>query len=548
LKVLGFATFCVILLSAANAQTSSVLIAPANGATVSPQTQFSWNSAPGGIGYTLWVGTSPNSYNALYYNTASGTSTSTTLLPGTTYYATLFTSTSAGYTYTTSTFQTAATSYLTAPANGATVSPQTQFSWASAPGATGYTLWVGTSPNSYNALYYNTATATSTSASLLLETTYYTTLFTSTSAGYTYTTSTFKTGTVVPSLQSPANGATGVSQFQLFTWNQVPNAQLYVLLVSPTNYQTWDMYASDLAPSVTSRYVWSLEPNTYYYATLCAQTASGTVCSNSNFTTGPAEPLPNRQAFYSTVQSLTSQVRLMTQGLGGVASPGTPLYQNALDHNQNPNGVDCGTFASTLADQMTQNDILVRVRQVTLNGADGHVTTEYWDPFNDKWQIADATFGLVYFDPNSQVGQGAEDVNALLLSGNLSAITPLWVTNNGSTYMNDYYLDQITYYNNVYPFGANESDQLVYNYVPNSPVPFLNPVSLGDAQGTDGAYVFQFAQQTDQITINNAGTIITVTPKNTSGWAATVGLYAGWYITSQVPPQMNIYAFKRVLF
>ena len=113
--------------------------------------------------------------------------------------------------------------------------------------------------------------------------------------------------------------------------------------------------------------------------------------------------------------------------------------------------------------------------------------------------------------------------------------------------MHNYYMDPITLYNNVYPWGALGYASLINNYVPNPPLPFLNASSLG-AQGTYGLYVFQFASQSDQLTINNHGTLITVRPGNTEGWAYAVSLAQGWYITSQVPPGMNIYTFKRVLF
>ena len=113
--------------------------------------------------------------------------------------------------------------------------------------------------------------------------------------------------------------------------------------------------------------------------------------------------------------------------------------------------------------------------------------------------------------------------------------------------MTNYYMDPITLYNNVYPFGDINESGLVANYVPNSPLPFLNVSSL-NVQGTAGVYVFQFVNQTDQLTINNAGTIITVSPGNTEGWAVGVELWQGWYVTSQVPPGMNMYTFKRILF
>jgi hypothetical protein len=351
----------------------------------------------------------------------------------------------------------------------------------------------------------------------------------------------------IAQLNTPSDGATGVSQFQKFTWNQVPDALMYLLIISPTDYGTSDLYNEPVIQSVSSRYVWGLLPNTYYYAELCTQKVSGWACFKSNFTTGPTGPLPDRQPFYHMVQSLTSEVRLMTQGMTGPPKLGTPLYQEMVDHGQIPTYVNCSYFAYTLLNLMTANQVLGRYRTLSLDGVETHAITEYWDPFNAKWEVADPTFGLVYFDPNSQLGQGEEDVNALLLAGNLSAITPLFVTDNGSAYMTNYYMDPLTLFNNPYPFGDIESVTLFNNYVPNSPLPFLNSSSLG-AEGTWGIYKFQFANQSDSITINNAGPLVTVTPGNTEGWAIVIILYNGWYVTSPVPPGMNMYTLKRIMF
>jgi hypothetical protein len=351
----------------------------------------------------------------------------------------------------------------------------------------------------------------------------------------------------IPYLTMPVDGAAGVSQFQKFTWNQVPDAMVYLLIISPTDYGVWDMYNESFAQSVSSRYVWGLLSNTYYYAELCAQKASGWVCSRSNFTTGPTQSFPDRQPFYQMVQRLTSEVRLMTQGMTSQATSGTPLYQEMLDHGQDPSHVNCTYYAYTLLDLMTENQVLGRYRMLSLDGVETHAITEYWDPFNEKWEVADPTFGLVYFDAESQLGQGAEDVNALLRAGNLSAITPLFLTNNGSAYMTNYYMDPITLFNNPYPFGDSDAVTLFNSYVPNSPLPFLNSSSLA-VEGTWGIYVFQFANQTDSITINNAGELVTLTPENTEGWVGTIILLNGWYVTSPVPPGMNMYTFKRIMF
>jgi hypothetical protein len=193
-------------------QAASYLTAPANGVTVSPlNIQFTWTAVPGVISYSLWIGTTAGAQDAFYYTTAhlpnpaGTTNANTTLLSSTTYYATLGTLTSTGITYTTSIFTTSDPSYLTAPANGATVSPQNvQFSWTAVPGVINYTLWLGSTPATHDVLWYSTASTSNptgttsinanlTNANILPSTTYYATLWTLTSAGSTRTASTFQT-------------------------------------------------------------------------------------------------------------------------------------------------------------------------------------------------------------------------------------------------------------------------------------------------------------------------------------------------------------------
>ena len=530
------------------------LITPANGASnVDPSlpVQFAWTSVPTELAYYLYVGTAPGLHDVVNSGETQQTNWVASLAPLSAYYVRLWTKFSTGWSYLDSSFSTGpGIARLITPANGdSNVDPTqpVQFTWNSVPTEQAYYLYVGTAPGLHDVVNSGETQQTTWTARLSPSTVYYARIWTKLNNTWKYSDSSFATSTGLAHLSSPQNGATGVSQFVQFTWNTVSDATAYLILVSPTGFRTWDMYFDYLAPNVSGRYAWGLLPNTYYYVTLCTEKSSGEVCTYSNFTTGSSDPLPNRSAFYSQVQSLTSQVRLMTQGMSNRATPGTALYQDASDHLRDPNSITCGLYAITLLDQFTPNHILSRRRDLSLDGVDTHVITEYWDPFNHKWQIADPTFGLVYFDAQTEIGQGAEDVSALMIAGQFSDITPLWVTNGGSAYMTNYFMDPMTLYTNVYPFGNLEQHDLLANYVPNSPLPFLNPSSLG-AQGTAGTYVFQFANQSDQITISNAGNNVVVVPGNRYGWAPGVTLYSGWSITSQVPPGMNMYTFRRIMF
>jgi hypothetical protein len=543
---------------------TSYLITPAACGTVSPLTQFSWVSVPSATDYVLWVGSTANGQDALYYNAGTATGTSATLQPGTTYYTTLFTFVGSSYTFTQSRFQTSATAVLSTPANGATNLDSGQpiaFSWIAIAGVTSYELMVGSSIGANDAYDSDAITTSSTSATLNPNTKYYARLFMTANGTETYTDTVFSTGYPLAHLTYPLDGATGVSQFLPFIWTQAQGATAYKLHVSPTGYGADDFFAgmTDIAAPNTSEYVWALQPSTTYYTQLCTQNPGpyGGDCTNSTFTTSPALPIPSdRNAFYQTVQNLTAQVRLMTTTIGSsaVAIPGTYLYQMMVDHGEDPTqGTSCGWFAAALLDKFDMNEILARQRNITLNGTVTHVITEYWDPFNQKWQIADPTFGLVYFDPNTQLGQGAEDINTLLLAGNYSSINALFVTSYGSQYMTAYIMDPITLYNEVDPFVMLDVQEEL-NYLPNSPLPFLTPVDLSQSVGTAGEYVFQFVNPTDTLVVQAAtsnlsdSAQVVVIPENSQGWSGAEYLNTGWSILSSIPDGAQIFQFKRVMF
>ena len=83
-----------------------------------PPVQFTWITVSNAIDYVLWVGTTYNTYNTLYYNAGLATHTSTLLQPGTTYYARIWTQTASGWAYSDSIVNTKNLAYLTSPSNG----------------------------------------------------------------------------------------------------------------------------------------------------------------------------------------------------------------------------------------------------------------------------------------------------------------------------------------------------------------------------------------------------------------------------------------------
>src|SRR5579884_965562 len=276
------------------------LLAPANGATIPPQAQFSWTPVPGALAYAVWIGSTPGGQDVLYYSTDSTnnpggtTSTTLTLPPGGSYYARVWAKTAAGFTYSDSVFQTSPTPYLLAPANGATIPPQAQFSWTPVPGALAYAVWIGSTPGGQDVLYYSTDSTnnpggtTSTTLTLPPGGSYYARVWAKTAAGFTYSDSVFQTSPT-PYLLAPANGATIPPQAQ-FSWTPVPGALAYAVWIGSTpGGQDVLYYSTDSTnnPGGTTSTTLTLPPGGSYYARVWAKTAAGFTYSDSVFQTSP---------------------------------------------------------------------------------------------------------------------------------------------------------------------------------------------------------------------------------------------------------------------
>ena len=172
---------------------------------------------------------------------------------------------------------------LTTPPNGMTGVDATHpvsFAWTRITNVRWYQLWLGSSQGAND--LYNGSQQTSTSLTLTLQSgrTYYARLFT-TWFHMSHSDSTFATATGIARLQSPADGATGVSQFQPFTWNTVPERIYLRLIVSPTNFGTYDMFSTSSWLQHFQPLCLGLQPNTRYYATMCTQKGLQWYCSDS---------------------------------------------------------------------------------------------------------------------------------------------------------------------------------------------------------------------------------------------------------------------------
>ncbi len=301
-----------------------------------------------------------------------------------------------------------------------------------------------------------------------------------------------------------------------------------------------DVFSSgNLPPSTLSVRPYGLIPGASYYAQLYTVVAGNWYTAGPvQFQTNPPGPLPDKATFYSSIQSLTSQVREMAYP-GPLANSGTPLAAEVLQRWGTAEGPDCVDFSLTLIDQLIQNGIPARRRNVTLTGTsyEAHTTSEYYDPFLSRWAVSDATFGVFYFDDTAPQGQSVEDLSALVLSGNFAAVGLHFVSPQGDAWFRHYYMDPVTLYlNPSSPSNTASSTAL------NDARPYLSAHALADVQGISAKYVFQFALPTDSLGISDIAGPVTMTPADGTSWSGSVPLDADWTAAAP-PPNLGTYTF-----
>jgi hypothetical protein len=113
--------------------------------------------------------------------------------------------------------------------------------------------------------------------------------------------------------------------------------------------------------------------------------------------------------------------------------------------------------------------------------------------------------------------------------------------------MNTYYLDPLTMYNNVDPFGMIDGNTQL-DYVPNSPIPLLTDVTANALSQSWQPFVFHFVNSTDQVQIlNGDGNTLSIVPENSEGWAPHVMLYT-WSFLSPLRPGIQVFTMNRYRF
>jgi hypothetical protein len=302
-------------------------------------------------------------------------------------------------------------------------------------------------------------------------------------------------------MDSTTSGS-ALDPFPTLTWNAVtPTPDFYEVMIGTKARGTDIYYSSEIPNTQTSIRPWGLLPDGHtYYATLWSVTAGRYSATDMVFQTTTESTLPDAGKFYATVDTLTKQVKEMSNGPVGAPKKGSLLFTISAErtHNPNPAGADCVTYSLALITLMLQNRISVRMRTTTVDGTgyEGHTMPEYWDPFLQKWDLADPTFGVVYFNDATRQGQGMSEVNKAFLGGNFNSIEKKFVSVWGDYVYRNYYVDPLSLYlNPVDPIGG------YYSPIANDPHRYLSPHSPSQMEGVAGVYLFEFVNATDSVTL-----------------------------------------------
>jgi hypothetical protein len=245
--------------------------------------------------------------------------------------------------------------------------------------------------------------------------------------------------------------------------------------------------------------------------------------------------------FFANIEGWTGQVRGMTVRRSNVPLRGTLLEQEVRRAHKAQ--ASCGDYAETLLEILTGNNVEARLRILSLDDTATHVVVEYHDPFADRWNVADPTFGVVYLNQTTQIGQSVEDISALVNAMNFDALDIVYVSPEKDFWLRDYFMDPLTCFLNPVPVGQGALD------VVNNPMPYLQQHSLDDIENIPNFYLFGFQSSGQQATLNliNSGTLepVTLTSAPQSPWliGAYTRVFTYEWSYGQIPPALTVYTF-----
>ena len=244
-------------------QPPASLTSPLASSTLTgPTVTFTWTTVPGVSGYSLWLGnTGVGSSNLYNSHLTTATSAPAVGLPtnGETIYARINTIYNGVAQHVDSTY-TAATqppAALTSPVALSTLTgPTVAFTWTAATGASGYSLWLGSTGVGSSNLY-NSHLATATSATAVGLPTNGETIYARINTIYggvaQHTDYTYTAATQPPaSITSPQSSSTLTGSTVTFTWTAATGASGYSLWLGSTGAGSSNLYNSHLTTATSA--------------------------------------------------------------------------------------------------------------------------------------------------------------------------------------------------------------------------------------------------------------------------------------------------------
>ena len=234
----------------------AALLSPAPGSVLATSSAtFTWSAGSGNSSYILDIGSSGAGSHDLYTGAStSATSASVTGLPtnGEPIYVRLYSHSNGSWAlYNDYVLNPATTAMLTSPTAGTTLAGSNPaFTWTTVAGATGYTLYLGTSLGAGNLLDAHTTATTVTASGLPVNgETIYARLWTNLNGVWRYNDTTF-TAAAPATLASPTSGTLAAAS-QSFTWSPVAGATAYKLTLGSTGAASGNLYQSGWTTATT---------------------------------------------------------------------------------------------------------------------------------------------------------------------------------------------------------------------------------------------------------------------------------------------------------
>lgn len=505
----------------------------------------------------------PNTQN---YN-RNGSLQSPVLKPNTTYFARMVTRKRGTDFFVDSTFTTGfGTAHLLHPGNEVGgIGPHPIFTWNAVGDAEGdrpYKLDLGSAPgldDVGSTGWISETEAPMGRASLAPEKAYYARIWTQKRANATYSDSAFSTGPfdnskpVAARILYPLDNQTDVDPLKPIVWSAVANARYIMLVGTGTERGVSDRNAAWNPITTHTSWAGGLTGGSEYYVTLTTFSTSPSPCSVAapcqtaqriKFTAGSTPKRHSAEAFNATVAAATATIRNMANA-GDVPFSQTFLFDNW----DNQTGIAvCADFANNLTDQLQNVGIVARRRDSIFGlGPLQHSVVGYRNPMRKAWEVADATFGMVFSTPSDSIaGMSVFEIAQTLDHGNVSSIPVRFVTTEsvtqgcpecfGDYWAKNFSVDPMILYLNPTSYEIGPA-------VRHDPSKFL--VEYSGPAGIGGTYIFRFQSLSDSVVVQDGGSQYLLTPTSpvASGRNFSQQLRPGdgWFYATLPPPGMEVY-------